>query len=181
MPREEIVLADSGWQQLRVINHPEAGVENYSYCRESKAGGKGVAVLPFRWKKNSLHALEFLIRSEFNPPWSTEENFWTCVTGMVDPGEVPDHAAIRELLEETGYDAPWEQFVPLGWMFSNKGSDTITHMYGVDLTGLEAGDITGDGSLHEQKAFNQWVDEREMFEKVQHALVLALYAKLKAA
>jgi len=37
--------------------------------------------------------------------------------GMVDPGEEPEAAAIRELDEETGYHP--DQVVPLGWVHPN--------------------------------------------------------------
>jgi 8-oxo-dGTP pyrophosphatase MutT (NUDIX family) len=33
-------------------------------------------------------------------------NVWCTVGGAIDPGEVPEHAAVRELAEETGLRAP---------------------------------------------------------------------------
>lgn len=37
--------------------------------------------------------------------------------GMVDPGETPEQAALREMAEETGYSAP--DAVELGWVHPN--------------------------------------------------------------
>lgn len=41
--------------------------------------------------------------------------------GMCDPGESPEHAAARELREETGFAG---QMVPLGWVLPNPAIQT---------------------------------------------------------
>lgn len=37
--------------------------------------------------------------------------------GLIEPGENPEQAAVRELVEETGYTS--DQWIPLGWVEAN--------------------------------------------------------------
>jgi putative (di)nucleoside polyphosphate hydrolase len=55
------------------------------------------------------HAGEVWIgrRADTPPPWQ-----WQFPQGGIDPGETPDHAALRELYEETGI--PADKVEPLG-------------------------------------------------------------------
>jgi len=54
--------------------------------------------------------------------------------GGLEPGEPPEHAAHRELREETGYAAA--TLVPLGWFYTTPGiTDEVMHAY--VATGLE--------------------------------------------
>ncbi|AIG64469.1 DNA mismatch repair protein MutT [Corynebacterium atypicum] len=57
------------------------------------------------------------------PAWETpkillvkraDNSEWTPVTGIIDPGEDPDVAAVREVAEETGLDAQVEAFLGTG-------------------------------------------------------------------
>lgn len=67
---------------------------------------------------------------------------WNCVGGHIEPGETPNAACIREVLEETGFIIPapkfhgllsWEGFeIPFGslYMFSSEappGQDAVTN------------------------------------------------------
>ncbi len=48
--------------------------------------------------------------------------------GLIDPGESPSEAAVRELREETGYDV--EELIPLGAIYSSFGSsDEKIHLF----------------------------------------------------
>jgi len=55
---------------------------------------------------------EVLLIRRKNPPF---ENMWALPGGFIDPGESPETAARRELLEETGIELPrLEQFYTFG-------------------------------------------------------------------
>lgn len=48
--------------------------------------------------------------------------------GVIDSGETPAHAAVRELLEETGYRA--DQLTSLGWIHAKAGTSTAkAHLF----------------------------------------------------
>lgn len=49
--------------------------------------------------------------------WGIDASTLEIPGGVVDPGEDAAQAALRELREETGYDAP--TLTPLGWVWSN--------------------------------------------------------------
>lgn len=49
-------------------------------------------------------ATRYAIRSEFVPPYSTTENYYTILSGSIEDGETAYQTAIRELKEETGIE-----------------------------------------------------------------------------
>jgi len=54
--------------------------------------------------------------------WGIDETTLEIPGGVIDPGEEPMTAAVRELAEETGYgDGDWES---LGWVWSNPAIQT---------------------------------------------------------
>jgi ADP-ribose pyrophosphatase len=83
-----------------------------------------------------------------------EGNTWEVPAGMIDAGEEPRAAAARELLEETGFDVAPGALLELGpstW----PNPATIAerqYFYWVDVTGVERGVPTEDGSALEKDA-----------------------------
>ena len=57
-----------------------------AYCVIRRGSGDAEEVLLSHWRDGSRHG-------------------WTLPGGGIDPGEHPEHAAVREVLEETGYHA----------------------------------------------------------------------------
>lgn len=58
-------------------------------------------ILPYRWVDDRL---EVLIVHPGGPLWAhKDEGAWSLAKGELDPGEIPEIAARRELLEETGW------------------------------------------------------------------------------
>lgn len=67
--------------------------------------------------------LEVLLARLGGPFWAKREH-WTIPKGLVDEGEDPQHAALREFEEETGWSPPVTTLVPLGEI-RQKGGKTV--------------------------------------------------------
>lgn len=72
---------------------------------------EGVCVLTFYKEKIAL-------LNEYRYPVGSWQ--WEIPGGIVDPGETPEHAAIRELKEETGLTC--DEITPLGGVYTSFGS-----------------------------------------------------------
>ena len=77
--------------------------------------------------------------------------YWFTIGGALDPGETPQQAAIRELLEETGIEASPDQltasFHAGAHEFSFDGVDYVGEatFYALPLDAAAAGDVHFDG------------------------------------
>lgn len=61
-------------------------------------------------------SLEVFLVHPGGPYWKNRDlGVWSIPKGLIDPDEEPLAAAIREVREETGYDATGP-FLPLGWV-----------------------------------------------------------------
>jgi ADP-ribose pyrophosphatase YjhB (NUDIX family)/2'-5' RNA ligase len=138
-------------------------------------GIKGIAVLPYR--KNG-EITQFLIRDENNPMVENNE-LVTVITGRIDEGETLAQSCVRELKEEGGYVIQENQLENLGRIYIGKSSPIPDELYTVDLTGLEEGEITTDGTHYEANSSNRWVDESEIDLIVANATDTYLLAILK--
>jgi ADP-ribose pyrophosphatase YjhB (NUDIX family) len=127
--------------------------EWYTYSRNRD----GVFVLGYRVVEG---AYEYLVRLEHNPCHS-EGLISTSLTGGIEKGSTPTETAVRELKEESGYEVSKHDLVNLGWVFPSKFSSDKTYMYAVDLTGLEAGVVEGDGTRGEEGAYCVWASEND--------------------
>ncbi len=72
---------------------------------------EGVCILTFYKEKIAL-------LKEYRYPVSSWQ--WEIPGGIVDPGETPEHAAVRELREETGFLC--DEITPLGGVYTSFGS-----------------------------------------------------------
>jgi ADP-ribose pyrophosphatase len=68
-----------------------------------------------------------------NYRWAPAQTLIELPAGAIDPGEIPQNAAGRELLEETGFLA--QKVQPLGWFYMSPGILT-EKMYAFVATGL---------------------------------------------
>lgn len=169
-PVRYVYLHKNPWLSLKKMYGPTG---EYVFSHEERCNGKIVAILPY---KNTEEGQMYLARSEFTPPWSSEINFMSSITGGVDAGENPPEAACRELREETGYSVPVETLVPLGTCHGAKSSDTVYYLFAVDVTGL-----SGDGNPesyqdeNESRARNVWVNGA--LPKAEDPLLFTLFHK----
>ncbi|MCB0711860.1 MAG: NUDIX hydrolase [Ignavibacteriae bacterium] len=106
----------------------------------------------------------------------TNELAWEIPGGMIDPGEAPEEAARRELLEETGYEADEIQLIgsvrPNPALFDNTNYTVLAR--GVRQVGLQSLDEHED--IHVAVYSPEEVDQMVVKGEVNHALVIdALY------
>jgi ADP-ribose pyrophosphatase len=109
-----------------------------------------------------------------NERFAVGEELCEFCAGMIDPGEAPEAAAGRELIEETGYSAG--KLVSLGWFYTGPGSTTeVMHAFlatelkpvGQDLEEYEnirtelvslerLEEMIATGALHDGKSISAW-------------------------
>lgn len=152
MSETRVQLYENKWVSLYQASDHERGVDGFVYSHESRCNGQIVAVLPYRW--SGVNGLEFLLHSENNPAWGWGPHL-ASVTGGVDTFQ-PAADAAREVREETGYDVKQGDLVPLGTCHGVKSCDTLYHLFAVDLTAREQGEVDPD-SLLEASEHPVWV------------------------
>lgn len=175
-------LHENEWLSLRVVRDQAAGVGGYVYSHESRCQGRIVAVLPYRVVRapggpfDSSARIEFLVKSETTPCWSMEQVL-SAITGGYEGGDIEDDA-VRELLEETGYEVDRSELIPLGTSYASKSSDTVYSLFSVDLTGRAAGVPLGDGSRLEAESAAVWMSGEEL-SRVMDPQVHVMYVRLE--
>jgi 8-oxo-dGTP pyrophosphatase MutT (NUDIX family) len=114
---------------------------------------EGVHILAYRAQKDE--SLDILIRQENCPPHGGMVP--TGITGTVEKGDSLLETARRELLEESGYDRPKEDFQYQGSIYPSKASDFKIHLYAIDVGFTEPEQpIRGDGTKGEEGASTYW-------------------------
>jgi len=153
---DDRLLWDDPWLQMKQVVDPEHGVKGYTYSHEVRCHGHIVAVLPVR--AHASGQLEFCIRREITPCWGMTHN-WSSLTGGCDlpiDEESPEVVAIRELKEESGYEAKVHELINLGTCFGTKSTDTIYHLFAVDVGDKEPGEAAGDGTPLDTEGIVDW-------------------------
>lgn len=168
------VLKQNEWLSLMELDGPTGP---YIYAHEERCNGKIVVILPYR--ETGLDT-EYLLRDEYTPPWDTDKNCISSITGGVDKGEEPLTAAVRELKEETGYDVGPGQLTSLGTTRGAKSSDTTYHLYAIDVTTVPGNGNEGDpnGDANEALAKNVW-KKAPFGSVIADPMVYASYCKLR--
>lgn len=160
------VLHENEWVSLQIVREPDAGVNGYVFSHESRCQGRIVALLPFRFVKapsgpwDSSARIEYLVKSEMTPCWSLDQVL-SAITGGYEGGDIKDDA-VREMLEETGYEITKDELIALGESYASKSSDTIYSLFTVDLTGRVAGEAIGDGSRVEAESAAVWLTKEQL-------------------
>lgn len=129
------LLCDDKWIQLKSVVCPEQNINGYTYSHEIRCNGHIVSILPFRMRFSTENSpLEFLLRVEATPCWEFINPIPSSITGGIEDNETPEETAIKELREETGYAVSLSDLIPLGISYSTKSSDSVYHLFSVDLS-----------------------------------------------
>ncbi len=154
---ENIVVHENRWLSLMAVPKGD-GDQDYIYSHETRCQGKIVLVLPFR--TTEYNETQYLVRHEITPCWNSDF-MYSGITGGYEGVDIADDA-VREVLEETGYAITKQDLISLGTCFASKSADTVYHLYTVNLTDYEQGEILGDGSSGEADASAVWVDMKDI-------------------
>lgn len=173
-------LFSNKWQSIK-HKQLDNGSE-YVYSSSPWCGGEGVAVLPYRRKLINkpwnYYENEYLGRFEICPAHSDDVELCSITGGMDKDGESPVFTAVRELIEEGGYDVPVENMIYLGTVRPSKSSDTTTHLFAVDLDlGAKEVEAIGDGTLGEEGAYCSWITGEQLIN-AKDPLLQSMYLRL---
>ena len=158
------MLWQNEWMEIREIDGW------YTMAHNTK--GDGVAVLGYDKDSSKI-----LVRTEHNPAHG--EGFRrTSLTGTIEGGITLLETAVKELKEESGYEADPSEFTELGVVFPSKFSDYRLYLFAVDLTGKQQGAIEGDGTEGEAGADVEWVAVTEAIRTVDDPSMCACILKL---
>ena len=166
---EKKTLFSTPWLELKQIDG-----DNFSYVfsHEKRCNGAIVAVLPFR-KNNGF--LEYMLRSEYTPPWG-ESSCISSITGGVDDNTSIVETALHEVKEEAGYEITIDNLIDLEHTMISKSADTIAYLYAVDVSDLKPSKPQGDGSYLETQATSFWTSS---ISKSLDPLVYVMHYRLK--
>lgn len=126
-----------------------------------RRGVNSTACLCFRKEPNGSYS--FLIR--YQPlPLIKDENFKDidvnlypcCITGSIEKDETPETNAIKEIMEESGYQITKKNIVDCIEATASTQMNEIVYHYLVDLTGInQSTNKLGDGSIFETISVNK--------------------------
>jgi NUDIX domain len=153
-------LYSNKWQSIR-----EKTLDNgakYVYASADWCGSQGVAVLPYRKTGERNTDVQFLGRYEICPAHSDVVELCSITGGMDKENESPVFTAMRELIEEGGYEVNVEDMHYLGTVRPSKASDNTTHLFAVCLDNAKEVEAIGDGTLGEEGAFCGWIDPEQL-------------------
>lgn len=110
-----------GMEEIDLQHRQHDGTMGPVLQRASLMQGSAVAVLPYDPVRDKV-----LIVEQFRPPVflidDPEPWVWEAVAGMIDPGELPEQAAHREMMEEAGITVDALEYA--GGAYSSSGSST---------------------------------------------------------
>lgn len=153
----ELVTSDDGWEYVRRVNCP------------------GVVIVLVYHKERE----QYLMVEQYRPP--VKCRVLELPAGLMDKGETPKQAALRELHEETGVKVGEDDLMDLGVIFSGVGmTDEEANIFAVEIdssTVIEKPDIQGAEIMHHLT--NRWLSEDEL-HLVKAAKALSVFAKYKA-
>lgn len=174
---------ESKWVQVRRKIYPDG--RRYDFAHHPWCFGLGVAVVPYRTKLipdfagtgSPASGMEYLARFEIHAAHDDNKYEMGAITGGYDkPTETFAQCAAREIYEEAGYAVHADQLRYLGHAHPSKASDTVMHLYAVDLTDYtgEVVEPIGDGTAYEVGGYSKWVSLDDALRSVDPLFVTAI-------
>lgn len=123
-----------------------------------RSGRDSVAIFLVRESELNSSKYEVLIRMQPLPQNNSEvdgkQQLYACpFTGRIESGELPEQAAVRETLEESGYST---QLISLGRYFVGTQTNETCHLYYADVTDIKPQAALQDGTYFESISKNEW-------------------------
>jgi len=178
-------LYKNDWCSIFKIENEKLKIKPFYFKRLNKLNHGLVAILPYRYSKlPSFLNKEYLVVEELRPSWcvsdilnNTLQTHLASITGGVNKNERIEDAILRELKEETGYEAEGDSLEYLGWSFVEKDSDSKISLFSIDLTNCKQGIISKDGTELEKYTEPKWISESQISD-LADPLVAQMYVKL---
>ena len=147
--------------------------EGYEYLKGKSP--KGVAVLVYRtgdWATEKPYLAVF----EPVPAHGDKTNRMHALTGTIEDDGTAKNTAVREVMEEAGYEITADELIPLGNSIKPaKNTDWELTPFAVHITPEHKKTTAeGDGSAEEEKAYTRWVSKEKALgsqDAVLHTLI----------
>jgi 8-oxo-dGTP pyrophosphatase MutT (NUDIX family) len=169
------ITAENRWLSLRLMKVPELGINGYAYVHTIFSDGNCIAILPF---KQEGGVFQVLLRKEVVPPWGLSPSLCSITGAWDDQTETFEQTALRELYEEAGFTADYDEIIFLGTCRGTKATDTTFHLYAVNVTGKTPVEAPGDGTFLEAQATTVWCTLEEATKDTPDPLVCTLVLRL---
>ena len=126
---------------LRMVSCYTKGI-SYVFLHDLASAGKTVGILPFRTINEDYHEFEYMLHNEVVPCWSTSLEKTLFVSDGTSQHDSAVDIAVDRFKTITGYEINESQLISLGSCRVSKYSDTMCHLYTVDLTNISANSQT---------------------------------------
>ena len=120
---DERVLFEGPWISLKERDYIDTQNNSRSWSFiERRNKQKAAVIVPITQESGSL-----IIIQQYRIPFM--KNLYEFPAGLIDPGETPEQAAVRELAEETGYQGVIDFISPEIASSSGLASETVHMVY----------------------------------------------------
>lgn len=158
--KQSKTLCNNEWVSLKILKDESRKIGGYVYSTEIRCNGNIVSFLPYKFINNKL---EFLFRCEATPCWDLDKICISSFTGGVDSDDSIEKTVIKELREESGYEIEKKDLIDFGKSYGSKSSDTIYHLFSMDLTNkTQTKELEIESEL-EKSSYCKWIDYDDIY------------------
>jgi hypothetical protein len=146
--------------------------DGYTFSREVRFHGTIMVILPFRTIPDASR-VEFLARRESCPAHGPDLEYCSLIVGL-EPGQPLAETACLQLLTEAGYRTQASELIDLGVARPSKSTDTVAHLFAVEVTGKTPTPPTGEDSKMATGTPVEWVNAARGLQITDPLFVTAL-------